>query len=55
MGTLFCLFYFVFCLLVAYVGRNTSIGFWGILALCILFSPLLVAIVMVVIRPRNRY
>ena len=45
--------YFIFCLLVAYVGRNVAVGFWGILVMSILFTPLLIALLSVLLKPKS--
>lgn len=55
MGLIFLLFYLVFSLLVASAGRRTTIGFWGVLALCLIFTPLLMAILMTVLKPMDRF
>ena len=34
--------YVLSCLLVAYYGRGTRLGFWGLLLLCMFLSPLLI-------------
>lgn len=46
--------YIVFCLLVAYLGRNVSIGFWGILILGVLLTPLTPAILTLLFKPKAK-
>lgn len=46
--------YLSFCILVAYVGRRAFIGFWGVFVMSILLTPLLTAILIVLLRPRRR-
>lgn len=44
--------YLAFCLLVAFSGRKVRIGFWGVLVLSILITPLIAAILIVILRPK---
>ena len=44
--------YLIFCFLVAYAGRDAFMGFIGIFFLSILITPLLTAILVILIRPK---
>ena len=44
--------YLFFCWAVAYAGKNTRLGFWGVLLLSIFLTPLLIAIFIVLFQPR---
>jgi hypothetical protein len=46
-------FYFLFAFVVAILGRNRLLGFWGNLALSLIISPVLVAIMIAVGSPRR--
>lgn len=46
--------YIVFCLLVAYLGRNVSIGFGGVLILGVLLTPLTPAILILLFKPKAK-
>jgi len=46
--------YVTFCLLVAYAGRNTRIGFFGVLIFSVFMTPLLVAILIVFFQPTKK-
>lgn len=49
----FAVTYALLCLLVSYIGRQTAVGFWGVLVLCVLFSPFIMAIILLVALPRK--
>ena len=44
--------YLVFCFLVAYIGRDAFMGFFGVFGLSILITPVLAAILIILIRPK---
>ncbi|MCO6487092.1 MAG: hypothetical protein J5I98_01680 [Phaeodactylibacter sp.] len=46
--------YLFFCWLVAYGGRRTRLGFYGVLIVSILITPLVSAISIVLFQPRKR-
>jgi len=54
MGTVLFLIYIGFSLLVAYVGRNLTFGFWGVLGMCLFISPLLTALLIVLLKPKQK-
>ncbi|MCB0588287.1 MAG: hypothetical protein KDD06_23545 [Phaeodactylibacter sp.] len=54
MGIVFILVYAIFCLLVAWGGRNSVIGFFGVLVLSIFVTPLVTAVLLVVFRQRRK-
>jgi uncharacterized membrane protein YhaH (DUF805 family) len=43
--------YAVLCVLVAFYGRGTRLGFWGVLLLSVLVTPLVVVIGLVLLAP----
>jgi hypothetical protein len=45
-GYLWPVLYVVVCLLAAYFGRNTRLGYWGTFVVSLIFTPLLVVIVL---------
>jgi len=53
MSLLFFLIYLGFSILVAYSGKKVIIGFWGLLFMCIFLTPLLTAILIVLLKPRR--
>jgi hypothetical protein len=40
-------------LLVAFTGRQTPVGFWGIFILCLLFSPFIMSLILLIALPRR--
>lgn len=46
--------YIIFCFLVAYIGRDVKIGFWGVLVMSIFLTPLLMAILILLLRPKAK-
>lgn len=44
--------YLFFCLLVASAAKNVTVGFWGVLVISILLTPILTAILVLVLRPK---
>ena len=48
------LIYLFFCFLVAYAGRDALIGFFGIFAVSIFFTPLVAAILVVLFGPAHK-
>jgi hypothetical protein len=54
MQLLLLLAYVGLCLLVAYAGRDTKVGFWGLLLFSVLLTPLVTAILTVLFRPRRK-
>ena len=52
--SVFVAFYLTFCLIVAFLGRKVSIGFWGVLIMSIFLTPLLTAIFIVLFRPKAK-
>lgn len=54
MGIVFILVYAIFCLLVAWAGRNSVMGFFGVLVLSIFVTPLLTAILLALFRQRRK-
>jgi hypothetical protein len=54
MQLLLLLAYAGLCLLVAYAGRDTKVGFWGLLLFSVLLTPLVTAVLTVLFRPRRR-
>lgn len=46
--------YLLFCWLVAYGGKHTRLGFYGVLIVSILITPLVAAIFIVLFQPRRR-
>lgn len=53
MGTTLFLTYGLLCLLVAYIGRHTIIGFWGTLLASVLLSPFVMALILLVAMQRR--
>jgi len=51
---LLLLIYAFFCLLVAYVGRDAVVGFLGVLLFSIFATPLLAAILILLLRPGDK-
>jgi hypothetical protein len=49
---IFYFLYFLAVLLVAYIGRNSRIGFWGIAVASFFFTPILVLILTVLFGRR---
>lgn len=45
--------YVIFSFLVAFVGNNRILGFWVSLTLCLIFTPLLIGIFLVLTSPRT--
>jgi len=45
--------YVILCLTVARIGRFTLLGYWGILLLSILVTPLLTGIAVVLLKPKQ--
>lgn len=54
MHIILLLFYISFCVLVAYAARNVTIGFWGVLLMSLFLTPLLTAILIIILRPKVR-
>ncbi len=54
MGILFLIVYLAFCILVAYAGRQARLGFFGILILSVLVTPLIAAILLVLFSPKRQ-
>jgi hypothetical protein len=51
----FALFvYLVLCIAVAWIGRNRTLRFWGTFLLAFLFTPLIVALVLIIGTPVRR-
>jgi len=50
MGFIFLIVYLTFCLLVAKAAKNTAIGFLGVLLASIFLTPLLTAIMVLLLR-----
>lgn len=48
------LIYLLFCWLVAYSGKYTRLGFYGVLIVSIFITPLVAAIFIVLFQPRKR-
>lgn len=46
--------YLVFCLIIALLGRNVLVGFWGVLVISIFLTPLLTAILILFFKPKLR-
>ncbi len=44
--------YLIFCFLVAYIGRDAFMGFFGVFILSILITPILAAILIILVRPK---
>jgi hypothetical protein len=47
------LLYLLSCALVGYLGRLRVLGFWGYFALSVVFTPFVIAIVLLVGAPRR--
>jgi hypothetical protein len=47
--------YLLSCLLVAYFGRDRVLGFWGSLILGVVFTPFLVAVMLLLGGPSRRH
>lgn len=47
--------YLLLCLLVAYRGRKTKIGYFGTLLLSILLTPVVVFIALLILTPSPKY
>lgn len=43
--------YIVLCVLVAFYGQHTRLGFWGILLVSVFFTPWLIGIGLVLLAP----
>lgn len=54
MGLILLIIYLVFCWFVAYAGRRTRLGFFGLLILSVFITPLVAAIFMVLFQPQRR-
>ena len=52
--TVFAGSYIAFCFIIAYLGREVFIGFWGVLILSVFFTPLLTAILILIFRPKPK-
>lgn len=46
--------YVFFAFLVAYSGKNVVIGFWGVFIMSLLLTPLITAILIVLLRSKAR-
>lgn len=46
--------YMVVCLLVAYFGRNTRIGYWGTFLVSLVLTPLITIVAVIVLGPKRR-
>ncbi|MDA0703583.1 MAG: hypothetical protein O3A96_10185 [Proteobacteria bacterium] len=46
--------YLVVCLLVAYFGRSTRIGYWGTFLVSLVLTPLITIIAIIVLAPKKR-
>ncbi len=44
--------YFILCVLIGYLGRNSRIGFWGVTFLSIFFTPVLTGMVLAMLGNR---
>lgn len=53
MVLLFLIIYLGFCVLVANAAKRVAIGFWGVLVLSIILTPLVTAILAVIFKPRQ--
>ena len=49
---LLALLYLILCLLVAFLGRGTRIGYLGTAVLSVVLTPFLVFILLLLLRPR---
>jgi len=47
--------YLVVCLLVAYFGRNTRVGYWGTFLLSLALTPFITIIAIIVLGPSKRH
>ncbi len=47
--------YILACLIVAVTASRRTIGFWGGVALSVVVTPLLAAVILVLTRPRRRF
>jgi hypothetical protein len=54
MGIVFIIIYVTFSLLVAWAGRRATMGFFGVLALSLIVTPLVTAILLVLFWPRGK-
>lgn len=43
--------YLVLCLILAYAGRKSRIGAFGVFLCCVIFTPLLVGLILALLRP----
>lgn len=50
---LLIVFYGVLCAIVGLLGRKSNVGFAGIFVLSLLFTPFVMALVLLVARPRS--
>ncbi len=46
--------YFLACLIVALVGRNTRVGAFGFFLLSLVFTPLIAGIVLLAAKPKDQ-
>jgi len=53
MGLVYIIVYATFCILVAYAGRHVRIGFFGMLFLSVLLTPLAMAILVFLMELRR--
>jgi hypothetical protein len=54
MSFILILVYLGFCILVAYGGRDSRVGFLGVLFLSVFFTPLLTAIMLLLFQTRKK-
>jgi len=52
--SLYIAVYVFFCVLVALAARNVAIGFWGVLVLSLLITPLLTVIFVLILKPKPK-
>lgn len=45
--------YVILCVIAGLLGRHTRIGFWGVTAASLIFTPLIVLLVVVLLSPPN--
>jgi hypothetical protein len=53
MAAAFAITFGLLCLLIAYIGRQTVVGFWGMLVLCLLLSPFVMSLILLVASQRR--
>lgn len=50
----FLMVYLFFCILVANVAKDVAIGFWGVLIMSMLLTPLLTGILVLLLKPKPK-